>query len=122
MRLLTIIVVGLLFFRSATMSADDWPQWMGPKRDNVWREDGLLEKFAAGGPPVVWRTPVAGGYAGPAVVDGKLFVTDYVTQDDVRIDNVDRNEFTGVERVLFANRRMNVRNDQECICVDPEKK
>ena len=23
--------------------ADDWPQWMGPQRDNVWRETGLLE-------------------------------------------------------------------------------
>ena len=32
--------------------ADDWPQWMGPKRDNVWRETGILDKFPAGGPKV----------------------------------------------------------------------
>ena len=31
-------------------TADDWPQWLGPKRDGVWRETGLLEKFPAGGP------------------------------------------------------------------------
>ena len=55
---------------------------MGPKRDNVWREDGLLEKFPEGGPRVVWRVPVAGGYAGPAVAGGKVFVTDYVTDDE----------------------------------------
>jgi outer membrane protein assembly factor BamB len=103
MRLLIVTIVSLLFFPTAATWADDWPQWMGPKRDNVWREHGLLEKFPAGGPRVVWRTPVAGGYAGPAVAGGKLFVTDYVTQDDVKIDNFDRKEFTGVERVLCLN-------------------
>ena len=41
--------------------ADDWPQWMGPKRDNVWREEGVLQRFPEGGPQVVWRAPVAGG-------------------------------------------------------------
>jgi len=63
----------------------------------------LLEKFPAGGPRVVWRTPIAGGYAGPAVVGDKLFVTDYVTQDNVKVDNFDRKEFTGIERVLCLN-------------------
>jgi outer membrane protein assembly factor BamB len=82
-----------------TSRADDWPQWMGSKRDNVWRETGLLEKFPAGGPRVVWRIPVGGGYAGPAVANGKLFVTDYVTDDNVKVDNFDRNESTGIERV-----------------------
>lgn len=79
---------------------DDWPHWMGPKRDNVWRETGLVEEFPEGGPKVLWRTPVAGGYAGPAVADGKLIVTDYVTEHDVKIANFERNESTGVERVL----------------------
>ena len=73
---------------------------MGPKRDNVWRETGLLESFPEGGPRVVWRTPVAGGYAGPAVAGGKLYVTDYVTEDNVKVENFDRNTFTGNERVL----------------------
>jgi outer membrane protein assembly factor BamB len=83
--------------------ADDWPQWMGPKRDNVWRETGLLEEFPHSGPPVVWRIPIAGGYAGPAVAGGKLYVTDYATNENVRVDNFDRNEFTGSERVLCLN-------------------
>ena len=25
---------------------DDWPQWRGPNRDGVWRETGVVEKFA----------------------------------------------------------------------------
>jgi len=59
--------------------ADDWPQYLGPKRDGVWHETGIVEKFPAGGPKKVWTMPVSGGYAGPAVADGKVFVTDRVT-------------------------------------------
>ena len=84
----------------APTRADDWPHWMGPGRDNVWRETGLIDDFPAAGPPVVWQTEIAGGYAGPAVADGKVYVVDYVTSDDVKVPNWDRKEFTGVERVL----------------------
>ncbi len=80
--------------------AEDWPQWMGPKRDNVWREDGILEKFPKDGPKILWRTPIAGGYGGPAVAGGRVFVADYVTKEDVKVDNFDLNEFSGTERFL----------------------
>ena len=80
--------------------ADDWPQWMGPSRDNVWREAGIIEEFPSDGPDVLWRMPVAGGYSGPAVADGLLVVTDYVTDDNVKVDNFARKKFTGTERVL----------------------
>lgn len=93
--------IGLLLSTwAATTVAEDWPHWMGPTRDNVWHEDGLIEKFPEGGPPVVWRTEVAGGYAGPAVADGKVFITDYLTPDEVKIANFERKNSTGVERVL----------------------
>lgn len=79
---------------------DDWPQWMGPGRDNVWREAGIVERFPAGGPEVLWRTPIAGGYAGAAVAGGRVFVTDYVTDADVKVANFERKASTGRERVL----------------------
>ena len=85
---------------SVASLADDWPQWMGPGRDNVWRETGIIEKFGEQGPPIVWRSKVAGGYAGPAVADGRVFVTDYVTEDDVKVPNWNREESSGIERVL----------------------
>jgi outer membrane protein assembly factor BamB len=96
----TLRSLALALVIASFAQADDWPQWMGPQRDNVWREEGLLEKFPEGGPKVAWRVPVAGGYAGPAVAGGRVFVTDYVTEDDVKVDNFDRKEFTGTERVL----------------------
>ncbi|MGL5096018.1 MAG: PQQ-binding-like beta-propeller repeat protein, partial [Planctomycetia bacterium] len=54
---------------------DDWPQWHGPKRDGVWREEGVVEKLPAK-LTVKWRTPIGAGYAGPAVADGKVYVSD----------------------------------------------
>src|SRR6266516_3574725 len=56
---------------AAPLRADDWPQWLGPQRDGVWRETGIMERFPREGPKVRWRTPIAGGYAGPAVAGGK---------------------------------------------------
>src|SRR6478735_1615592 len=76
----------------AAARADDWPQWMGPNRDNVWRETGILDKFPPGGPKVVWRVPIAGGYAGPAVANGKVYVgaaaTENPTQKEDRLKRI----------------------------------
>src|SRR5262245_35511434 len=84
--------------------ADDWPQWMGPNRDSVWNETGILEKFPSGGPKVLWRVPIAGGYAGPAVAGGKVYVTDYVrTSGEGKNDFGARNELSGKERILCLN-------------------
>ncbi|MCH2125298.1 MAG: PQQ-like beta-propeller repeat protein [Pirellulaceae bacterium] len=58
--------------------ADDWPQWLGPRRDSVWRETGILERFPQNGPPLRWKTTVSGGYSGPAVANGRVFVMDWV--------------------------------------------
>jgi outer membrane protein assembly factor BamB len=58
--------------------AEDWPQWMGPTRDDVWAETGIVKVFPKGGPKQLWKVPVAGGYSGPAVADGKVFVMDRV--------------------------------------------
>ena len=69
------VLIAMLLLTSVAYSAD-WPQWLGPQRDGVWREAGILEKFPAGGPKIRWRTPIGGGYSGPAVANGKVLVTD----------------------------------------------
>ncbi len=58
-------------------AADDWPEWRGPGRRGVWAEEGILETFPSQGLAVLWRAPVKKGYAGPAVADGRVFVTDW---------------------------------------------
>jgi outer membrane protein assembly factor BamB len=96
----TGIAVVLICTTSALL-ADDWPQWMGPTRDGVWQETGIVEKFPEEGLRVKWRVPIHGGYAGPAVAGGRVFVTDYVRTDgDASNDPGTKNELDGTERVL----------------------
>lgn len=80
--------------------AEDWPQWMGPNRDGVWNETGIIRAFPERGPNVRWRVPIEGGYAGPAVSEGRVYVTDYSAPGDRTPDPGRRNELKGVERVL----------------------
>ncbi len=76
--LATLMVVAVA--ASEIAAADDWPQWRGPKRDGVWREDGLLDKFASERIKIKWRQPISSGYSGPTVADGRVFITDRVVE------------------------------------------
>jgi outer membrane protein assembly factor BamB len=49
---------------------------MGSKRDAVWRESGIVDRFSPGGPLVRWRAPIGAGYSGPAVAGGRVYVMD----------------------------------------------
>ena len=86
----------------ASARADDWPQWMGPERDGVWREKGIVEKFPAGGAPRVWRTELGAGYSGPSVVNGQVFVMDRLvpTNAPKAKSAFDLTQIPGNERVL----------------------
>ncbi|QDV75017.1 PQQ-binding-like beta-propeller repeat protein [Botrimarina mediterranea] len=60
---------------TASAMASDWPQWLGPDRDGLTKETGILQEWPEGGPKQVWLSREAGlGYSGPAIVDGKLFI------------------------------------------------
>lgn len=56
--------------------AADWPQYAGIHRDNISSETGLADEWGSSGPKVLWETEVADGYSGPAIVDGKAYLTD----------------------------------------------
>src|SRR5262245_29649996 len=78
----------LAVFATPIARADDWPQCAGPQRDIVWRETGIVEKLPTTGLlPRVWSTSIGGGYAGPAVANGKVYVMDRIKSE-------------GIERVL----------------------
>ena len=93
--------IAALLFTTGSLMADDWPQWMGPQRDSVWREDGIVDAFPEGGLPVKWRVPVGLGYGGPAVASGKVFLMDYQqTYGKVENQPDGRRLLDGAERVL----------------------
>jgi outer membrane protein assembly factor BamB len=84
---------------SASCFCQDWPQWMGPSRDNVWHAASVLDRFPADGPPVLWSVPISNGYSGPAVAGNRVYLTDFVTESDLELSNFDRTPMPGTERV-----------------------
>ena len=51
----------------------DWPAFLGPTHDGKSVETGLLSKWPAGGPKLVWeRKTGSGGFASPAVKGDRL--------------------------------------------------
>ena len=76
-KIISIVLCALgVLSGSASLRADDWPQWRGPGRDGVWKETGLLEKFPSDTIPIKWRAPVASGYTGPTVAAGRVYLMD----------------------------------------------
>jgi outer membrane protein assembly factor BamB len=81
--------------------SDDWPQWLGPRRDGVWRETGILRKFPTNGPAVRWRTGIGSGYTGAAVTGGRVFVCDRLSPASVpQQANAGKTTTPGQERVV----------------------
>jgi outer membrane protein assembly factor BamB len=98
-RTLCLLAPGALLIVAAM--ADDWPQWLGEKRDGVWRETGIVEKFPESGPKLVWKLEIGSGYSGPAVADGRVFVSDRVLEKDseARENPFERGRIAGQERI-----------------------
>ncbi|MEM8946195.1 MAG: PQQ-binding-like beta-propeller repeat protein [Planctomycetota bacterium] len=84
----------------ASLRAEDWEQWRGPQRDGVWRETGIRDDIPSDGLPERWRVPVALGYAGPAVADGKVYLFEYEKeQGELKNSPGGRPKLDGVERL-----------------------
>jgi len=70
-RLITLLLCSA--FLSATVAAQDWPQWRGPNRDaNV-----TGATIPATWPKTLkeqWKVPVGIGHASPVVANGKIYV------------------------------------------------
>ncbi len=65
--------------------AADWPQYLGPDRNSVSPEKGILRSWPENGPEVLWTVPVGRGYGGPAIKDNKVYLLD---RDDEVGDNL----------------------------------
>jgi outer membrane protein assembly factor BamB len=64
--------VFVLLACAAVVRAEDWPQWLGPRRDG-----GTAEKVAAWKekepPKVLWRAAAGHGFSSPVVAGGRVF-------------------------------------------------
>lgn len=58
---------------SGTSRGEDWPQWLGSRRDGSTGEK-VAAWTADAAPKVVWKKPVGNGFSSPVVAWGKVFV------------------------------------------------
>src|SRR5262249_30173375 len=78
-RLALLAHIALIFYPIASR-ADDWPQWRGRKRDNVWAGVRLPDKLSAEQVKPRWKKPIGGGYGGIAVAGGRVYMMDRQTK------------------------------------------
>lgn len=60
---------------SAEAVTEDWPSFLGPRRDGRSRETRLDLEFGPEGPPLLWEVSTPEGYAAPSLVEGQLVHT-----------------------------------------------
>jgi outer membrane protein assembly factor BamB len=97
-----LLLAGLLivFVNPFPAHGDDWPQWMGPQRDGIYREAGIVDRFPEDGLRIKWRVPVGWGYSGPAVANGKVYVMDYSCREGTSTNNPGgRDRLEGTEAI-----------------------
>jgi hypothetical protein len=56
------------------LETTDWPQFHGPARDSICREEGLLQDWPEGGPKLLWTLEGLGrGYSTISIAGGTIF-------------------------------------------------
>jgi outer membrane protein assembly factor BamB len=73
MRIAPLLVLAIA---AAPLSADDWPQFHGPRRDNRSPDTGLMKTWPKEGPPRIWEAAGIGeGYSTVAIAGGRIYTT-----------------------------------------------
>ena len=62
----------LLLISLSSAAAANWPQHLGPSRNGISAEQGLLKSWPAGGPREVWRAAGGVGSSGLAITGNRL--------------------------------------------------
>jgi outer membrane protein assembly factor BamB len=87
-RLILPAASALALAMSAQSGPADWPQFLGPGRDGVYRGPALAESWGTAGPKVVWSKDVGQGLSGPVVAGGRLILFHRVGDREV-VDALD---------------------------------
>ena len=64
----------VVFFVVSIVSAQDWPQILGPNRNGIYTGPEIVASFPRTGPPSLWKRDVGAGFAGPAVAGDRLIL------------------------------------------------
>ena len=75
-------LTAVILMAAACSSLADWPQYLGPDRNAISPEKGLLRSWPENGPEVLWTISLGPGYGGAAVSDGKVYILDRDGRND----------------------------------------
>jgi outer membrane protein assembly factor BamB len=75
----------VIFCITNIAGAEDWPQYLGPNRNSISSQKGILRTWPENGPEVLWTVNVGIGFGGPVVSSGKVYLLD---RDDKVGDNL----------------------------------
>jgi outer membrane protein assembly factor BamB len=78
-----ISILAILAAVAVTLSAADWPQYLGPERNGVYKGPPIADTWGATGPKVVWRKTIGQGFAGPAVAGNRVLIFHRVKNEEV---------------------------------------
>ncbi|MDP7304016.1 MAG: PQQ-binding-like beta-propeller repeat protein [Pirellulaceae bacterium] len=70
--LVSVLVLTMLALTAEDIQAADWPQFLGPNRDGISAETGLLSEWTDESAAEVWRVAGGAGMSGLAIREGKL--------------------------------------------------
>jgi outer membrane protein assembly factor BamB len=72
---LMVLAAAVVGARDATEPGGaDWPQFRGPRRDNLSPDKGLLKTWPRGGPRLVWKgTGVGQGFSSVAIAGNRVY-------------------------------------------------
>ncbi len=76
---------GTVSGRSVSAFTDEWAQWLGPDRNGISSETGILKAWPAEGPQVLWRAVSGDGYSGMSISAGKLYTSFGVDADEAMV-------------------------------------
>ena len=71
-----------LLVAAGAVCADDWPQFLGPRRDGVSQETGV-KAWGADGPRVLWARDIGSGYAGPVIAGERLILFHRMANEEI---------------------------------------
>lgn len=79
-----VLASACLLIFSVNNSYSQLYEWRGPGRTGIYNETGLMKKWPAGGPSLLWGTEGMGdGYSSPTVTDDAVYVTGRKDDNDI---------------------------------------
>jgi outer membrane protein assembly factor BamB len=69
-----VIAAWAVWVVDVTLVAQDWPQFLGPRRDGTYTGASVAGGWSDGGPTTLWERQVGAGFAGPVVVGDALIL------------------------------------------------